>query len=316
MLRPDPIELQRLRYQQGQALRSADRREQVAIEAQLRAWHNRAFHNAFGIAVGMTAKLLTDSVIVDPGIAYDIRGRELILQKPRTLALPGTTATTATNWLLLARFRETSEYPKRGDFDSACFRGDKTSPFLESPEFLWKLEAKAAPQDGVPLFGVTIDAAGVKEKPGFVKPRERGLARHRVVTGATLAGSTAWEGLDLLAGTVPVPGLQLRVDTSHAGFTQPPCYFAWLQWLPPNPLDPVFVAATFPYLSDESIAGFKIRVWLPQLAVFTSGSNTVFPVNGNDFSILVARQRLYVFWMAIEEGLGPISTHDQKGAPL
>src|SRR6516225_2672470 len=49
---PDARNLQRLRYWQGQMLRSRDFRDQLAIEGQLRCWHNRAMHNAFGVASG------------------------------------------------------------------------------------------------------------------------------------------------------------------------------------------------------------------------------------------------------------------------
>src|ERR1035438_517824 len=46
-------ELERLRYWQGQMLRSRDFRDDGAIEAQRRWWHNRALHAAFGINYGL-----------------------------------------------------------------------------------------------------------------------------------------------------------------------------------------------------------------------------------------------------------------------
>src|SRR5829696_1733644 len=87
---PDPIELQRLRFQQGQQLSSRDFRDQIGIEAQLRWWHNRSLHNAYGIASGFEVEQQDDSLLVHEGLAYDCRGRELILQQPRAIALPAT----------------------------------------------------------------------------------------------------------------------------------------------------------------------------------------------------------------------------------
>jgi hypothetical protein len=49
MPRPEPVEIERLRYWQGQKLRSRDFRDQMEMAAQLRWWHNRALHQAFGV---------------------------------------------------------------------------------------------------------------------------------------------------------------------------------------------------------------------------------------------------------------------------
>jgi len=88
MSAPDRPELQRLRYWQGQMLRSRDFRDQAAIEAQLRWWHNRALHNAFGVVEGMEVTQDASSVMVGRGLAYDCFGRELILVQEESIAVP------------------------------------------------------------------------------------------------------------------------------------------------------------------------------------------------------------------------------------
>jgi hypothetical protein len=50
--------LERVRYWQGQMLRSADFRAQSADTAQHRWWHNRALHNAYGVYRGCLLPLL------------------------------------------------------------------------------------------------------------------------------------------------------------------------------------------------------------------------------------------------------------------
>ena len=52
-------ELQRLRYWQGQKLLSRDFRDQVSYESELRWWHNRALHNAYGQNSGERIKIPT-----------------------------------------------------------------------------------------------------------------------------------------------------------------------------------------------------------------------------------------------------------------
>ena len=75
-----PVDIQRLRHVPRELLRSRDFRDQAAASEQLRWWHNRALHDAFGVASGMSAALAADaaSVLVQPGVAYDRVGRELL----------------------------------------------------------------------------------------------------------------------------------------------------------------------------------------------------------------------------------------------
>ena len=313
MSEPDPIELQRFRYQQGQGLRSADRRDQVAIEAQLRAWHNRAKHNAYGVSEGLAVLLSATEAVVAPGLAYDVRGRELILQKPRRIRFPQPDLSTATTWLLIARYKETSEFPKRNEIDIECF-GHTASAFLETPEFFWKLKTEWSPQDGVPIASVIIDAAGLRNNEEFARPREHGLARRRVVTGATLAGSTEWELWSIpVTGAQLLAGIQVKVRTHEAGFTSTPCYFGWVQRVPPRPLQPATVVAPLGHITDETINSFTFRLWLPQIIVPPATAASQFRKVNRNFNVLSAKQKLYVSWMAIEEGLKPLPIFDTKG---
>ena len=88
-------ELERFRYEQGQVIRSGDFNDQAANDDQLRWWHNRSLHNAYGVAFGILQGFdveLTDSsareVTVRPGVAYDCFGRELLLLRDRKSRIP------------------------------------------------------------------------------------------------------------------------------------------------------------------------------------------------------------------------------------
>jgi len=50
-------ELSRLRYGQGQTVRSSDFREKHRVEGEVRAWHNRGMHDAYGVAAGVLGGL-------------------------------------------------------------------------------------------------------------------------------------------------------------------------------------------------------------------------------------------------------------------
>lgn len=306
---PDPIDLQRLRYQQGQQLRSRDRRDQVAIEAQLRAWHNRAMHNVFGVIEGLTVEFQPQSIVVQPGLAYDARGRELILQRRRTIGYPRTSTTGTTTWLLVARFKETAEYPARDQFSMVCFdRKDNQS--LESPEFLWKQEQQWRPEMGVPIARITVSDGTVTPDQDFVLFRARGMSRGLIFSGESHQGNTTWEPWKpaLLDGRISI-GFQTKIDTSAAGFTQVPCYFASLQLAPLNPLEPPPFVVPIGHVAEEEINNFFFRIWFPQLFMPGEEDNQSFSIN-REFAKFNARSRYYVSWIGIQNRPSKHSTYD------
>ncbi|MGB9180939.1 MAG: hypothetical protein WCB68_17030 [Pyrinomonadaceae bacterium] len=311
---PDPIELQRLRFQQGQQLRSQDFRDQIAIEAQLRWWHNRSLHNAYGIAEGFDVERRDRSIIVHPGLAYDSRGRELILQQPKVINLPAAApAEGAKKIILLARYREASSYPRRDLLSGVCEAG--ASPLIESPEFLWKPAEQVVPADGVLVAQLLNENGEQTLDEESVLPRSRAMAKPRIVTGATIPGSTAWNlwsvpGVNNLSFPL---GVQVQIDTTAAGFTQKPCYFAWLQGALWNPSDPKFIAAPLAHIADPSIDGFTFRLWMPPMRVALSEqtANEFFTAR---FLSFAQKQSLYVCWLGIRETPDKYSALKDKGA--
>jgi hypothetical protein len=247
-------DLQRLRCWQGQMLRSRDFRDQLAIEGQFRFWHNRAMHNAFGVVSGLKVTLEGESVKIEPGIAYDGFGHELVLQRPHSSLLPPTNQPMT----LLACYKESRSYPSKNEVGEACVV-PKGGLFAEEPQFVWKASATLDPSDGVPLAELVVieDAKKFSLKSDFTNPVVRAMARPKIVVAKTILGATPWEAWAVRGGGDAVFGFQATIDASAWGFTEPPCYFAWLQGPLRNGLD--MGGAHWDHIDLVSREGFVFR---------------------------------------------------------
>jgi hypothetical protein len=287
--------LDRLVHAQGERLRSDDFNDQLAINNQLRWWHDRAVHNAYGIASGFGVREGGGSVGVQPGVAYDRFGRELVLagdaQVPKPITAP----------LLLVAY-----FASPGDTRSAARACPFGGPARPGVTLEW-LPAPA-PKDGVVIALWDGDNLSQDTPPVTFA---RVMARPHVATGSSIPGGTAWqtwrEGERVL-------GLTVSVDTSAAGFTQTPCYFAWLcgsLW-DPSLLDgvlrrrsPLFawtvmqgLALHFDHIDQPTERGFLYRVWLPRI-----------PLRVN-VAALAQVQKVAVCWIGIDHQLG---TRQERG---
>jgi len=297
----DPHEIQRLRYTPGQDLLSRDFRDQATFESELRWWHNRALHGAFGVRYGLRVKVLPGApeptVAVGAGLAYDAFGRELLLPAPRTVRLPANSSNTGPQ-VLVIRYRE--DVPSRSDLAGACGCG---TPAPQGAALAWVAERRLRPADGVPLAR-TGDVGALD--PRFDPPAARPLARPRLGHGATLTGGTAWEVWNLGAEPGALFGLRVSIDTRAAGFTRPPCYFAWLQGSVETSLTesgPKFPLPFFPEVAEESLTGFRFRV-----VTFVFGKPDDAATNRN-LILSRARLQLSVSWLGIQ------MRHDDEPLP-
>ncbi len=285
-------DLQRLRYRQGQSLRSQDFNDQAEIDAQYRWWHNRALHQAFGVAQGLEYRQDGDRVVVGTGIAVDCFGRELVLPEDISIDIP---QNVRVSLLLLAQYRE------------SCLREDGLhgcgAPFLEEPrpgtlELTWKAENQVRVQDGVPIARLPL---GRTAGPVLESARRlaRPLSRPRVASGATIPGGTLWE-----RWAIPQRkyiGIQVRVDTSAAGFISTPCYFVQLHarhWeaalKPTKDGNPV---VTFEHIDQASASGFIYRVFI---ASVQRGGDII---QANlDAGRFIATVEPYICWIGVVSG--------------
>ncbi|MEZ5351536.1 MAG: hypothetical protein R2762_02785 [Bryobacteraceae bacterium] len=105
-------------------------------------------------------------------------------------------------------------------------------------------------------------------RPSIARP----IARPRLARGATIRGNTPWERWEIdepdgRGGlSKKVVGVQTHIDTSAAGFTATPNYFATLE-TPSWELDKAELApAFFPQLANQTVDGFTFRLLMAEIA--------------------------------------------------
>lgn len=321
-----PFTLERFRFWQGQKLLGRDFRDQLAREAQLRWWHDRAMHNAFGVSFGFDVSRVIEkgefvAVRVTCGVAYDSFGRELILQTTRTIDLPADVPEGNPKFTLVAKYKESRRCGNECIPVCAC-RTDE-------PELQWKISRSLELSDGVPLMEFSYE--GTERTPvlnaNFSAHRARALSRPRIGRGATIPGNTSWDSWfeivpDGEGGKLEVPiGVQVTIDTSSAGFTEVPCYFAWLEGSLWNKTNIELFPIPFSHIDNETPRQFRFRLWMPPL--LTALGSRVRIANDrpilrtdrkkrqrlaeptgfdfNEFVNFARGQDLYICWIGIQE---------------
>ena len=77
----------RSRFVSGQLLTPADfEREQQYVREKLRR-HNRTLHG-FGIVSGLKVKIDSGQIVIEPGLALDCEGNEIVIETPQSIANP------------------------------------------------------------------------------------------------------------------------------------------------------------------------------------------------------------------------------------
>jgi hypothetical protein len=249
------LPFERFRYWQGQQLRSRDFTDQIAEVDRLTRWHNRAVHEAFGVRSGFDVRLVETAqppaVRVDCGVAYDCTGAMLVLQRSRELSVPALEP--GGSIVLLVRSRQSG-----GSFPVTAPGPATGSGRLWEDDlvFGWTRRSGGDPREGVPLVRVFRDQGGQARVDLRVRASARPLARPRLGSGATIPGLTPWEPW--------LRGVQTRVDTSAAGFTQLPAYFAtWLATRTSSAAEQLRFFLAFTHVAEPGLTEFTFRVVLP-----------------------------------------------------
>lgn len=277
-LPPIPIELQRLRYVTGQALRSADLRDGLANEAQRRWWHNRAKHDSYGVATGLSVAVhdlpARESVLlVAPGVAYDCFGRELFVCTRRAIRLPGAEVQAGEDVTLLVRppgDSHASDTPRRRSRSPVdCEPCAPRDCLGDEAELCWTRSELPDIRAGVPIARVRRgeDPAWLVEPVPF---GARAAARARIGRGATIPGATDWQLWSADDDEI-LFGVQTDVDTTTTGFSRPPHYFAHFagKAVPAELVDAFALTRhagiTVPLLhvTHATATRFRTRVFLP-----------------------------------------------------
>lgn len=293
MSRIEKRDLERVQYWQGQMLRSRDFRDNEAVEAQRRWWHNRAEHAAFGISRGLEASpadATVTAVLVQPGLAYDCFGRELILERARTIPVPLNSASSSV--VLVMSHLNTQDSDRSTATAEVCWTD--IHPF-DSVEFFWKPKEAVRTENGVPIAQVVSTLTGREIDKKFFRSPTQADASPTVATGTTLRGKTPWQA-ELLGriSAGQIIEVRTRVNTSAGGFTSVPCYFAWLGGPLLDPRTGLFLPVLFTSIRDEAAGSFTFAYW-----VFQAGQALQLAfVEGT--KVPVPRPDLFVNWIGCQ----------------
>src|SRR5262249_37227817 len=120
------------------------------------------------------------------------------------------------------------------------------------------------------------------------RPIARPLARPHIANGRTQADGAGWElWTQKTVGREFFLGFQISIDTSAAGFTKVPCYFAWMPTLITDVVE----------ISDSDIQGFTFRFWFPTFTGIRLDNNPFVVFLLSIILRLIARQ---VCWIGVE----------------
>ncbi len=295
----NPHELQRLQFRPDQLLSSRDLNDQMHDDAERRAWHNRALHNAYGIAasspLGFQVWLGAGQAIIGPGLAYDSAGRELL--NDDYLRIPFPEDLPPGELALIVRLRrpdETCGIPQAPIQMETCLPGSRERE--NALEFAWLPVETADPR-----LGVILGTANLEKEKGelhHTRQHSAALSRPRLVSGATLPGA-GWELWRLESDQLresAILGLQVNVDISAAGFNRQPCVFASLQARGLSNKDKI--SNKFFLLGLEHIEDLTARSFTFRLALIGQFTTVRSPVEA--LEEFVRQIRPFVSWIAVE----------------
>jgi hypothetical protein len=312
---PQP-EIERQRYRQRQMLQSRDFNDQLGVEMELRAWHNRAMHNSYGVVrgardpFGMRVQLNVahGTVRVRRGLAYDSYGRPLLLQKNRSISLPQPVPAENETRVLMVRYRETDRCAQ--PIPVTVCPELAAAAKQESAEFIWMPLSRLSIREGVPLAMIRYGANGTVELDDqFTPPILRPEENPRVALGSTPRGGTDWKPWTDARSPGTVYGLEVRVDMTAQGFCHLPCYFAWLDVGNTTLTDFLILTNVYTHIEEATIYGFTYRMMIPARV---RASLTV-----NKF-LYVVRHELSLSWLAVQSDShnALIAQAATKGGPV
>lgn len=227
---------QRLQYFQGQLLTARDLQDEAAYESRLRGLHVNIVHNTWGVALGFDVAVADGgtAVTVNPGIAYDCRGREIVSVRSLSIGLPvAPTRSRARVWWfdLVVRYDETIGVETAvhcvGDGISAreerpfwrwCFAGDVEDPALPPAD----VSGEVRLGEEVPLARFMVQASErfggriVGQADLSIRRNAQGLVRPHIASGSNYVElNEDYANLSFSAW----------IDTTAGGFSQTPAYF-------------------------------------------------------------------------------------------
>jgi hypothetical protein len=261
-------DVERPLYFDGQRLTAADLTAGSDYARTMRQLHNRALHG-WGVAVGLGASGARGdkSVNVEPGLALDCSGRELLLTAAQDVPVPPVAE--QSSWFLVISGVPEDELVPSEDRSGVCGTSGAVR-LLDAPELRW---LSADGKDGeqvrqgldVILAGATIANCKLYDDLDLDPRQQLAPEQPYVAAGQTDAHGTVWHPWP--AGGAKQAGVITSVSTAEAGFRMTPSYQARLagkRTKGNQVIDgPVFIqaasATSFDFVVDLSSVGAKVK---------------------------------------------------------
>lgn len=223
----------RLRHYQGQRLQANDLQAEFDNLTWLRGLHMVGLHDTWGIALGFEVVLASIGerfvTLVNPGLAYDRLGREIVLTHVRTLAcpLPPAAAPAQETEYHLVMSYDADLGPRCAGQEVVPCTGQAGKPGREQPVFAWRRPDQVHLGLEVPLAALHLTPGSYPSLGPEVRCYTQPQARPHIVAGHTEPEQVWHEWQEELTKDTPsLLGYETRVDTSAAGFVATPYYLA------------------------------------------------------------------------------------------
>ena len=211
------IPFDRVTYRDGQLLASRDLQDDVRVDQRLRSLHTRYLHETWGIALGFTVTggAGSTSLHVGPGYAIDSLGRELLLAEDLDLPVPDTES--RAGLVLVMNYQPGGAFRARPGLGSVCIAAG-LDPRIDRPLFAWRAFDELDLGPDIPLARVTVQQGTLIGAPDLgVRRNANRMVRPHIGFGSMEFDAPRDRQI-----------LEVQVDTSEAGFSQTPNYFATL----------------------------------------------------------------------------------------
>jgi hypothetical protein len=217
------IPFDRITYRAGQLLTARDLSDDRRRDDRLRRLHVRHLHETWGIALGLEVEQVDNrtAVAVGPGYAVDEKGRDLLLAESVRLAVPNVSR--RERLVLTMCYQADAAFRDRHNLVGLCLDSG-LDPRHERPLFIWRRPEEVHFGPEVPLVQIVTDSGVIRALDLRVRRNAQALVHPHIGWGTTKPGRSGWQSWE--AGDYQ--GLEIVVDTSPAGFTREPYYFALL----------------------------------------------------------------------------------------
>lgn len=258
----------RLRHYQGQRLQANDLQAEFDNLTWLRGLHIVGLHDTWGIALGFEVVLASNGArpvtLVNPGLAYDCLGREIVLTQVRTLPCPlppaAASAQESEHHLVMSYDAELGSR-STGQEVAPC-TDQAGQPGQEQPVFAWRRPDQVRLGLEVPLAALHLMLGSTPLFDLQVRRYAQPLARPHIAIGVT-PREQLWEYWKESNQNI---GYQIEVNTSAAGFVGTPFYLAELRLNSTDwpPVDKISANTPLPFLFTSLVGpdrnGFTFRL--------------------------------------------------------